>query len=57
MNVNKFWSSSEKYSNKRTPVFQTCLFGTAETNLRKETCKKDTGDEQGKQILIYLLAI
>lgn len=38
-------------------VFSTCLFGTTETNLRKENCDKDIGEEQGKQILIYLLAI
>lgn len=38
-------------------VFPTCLFGTAETNLRKETCEKDIEEEQGKHILIYLLAI
>lgn len=38
-------------------VFPTCLFGTAETNLRKETFEKDIEEEQGKHILIYLLAI
>lgn len=38
-------------------VFPTCLFGTMETPLGKETCEKDIGEEQGKHILIYLLAI
>lgn len=38
-------------------VFLTCLFGTAETNLRKETRGNDIRKEEGKHILIYLLAI
>lgn len=38
-------------------VFRACLFGTRETNLKNETCDKDIVEEQGKQILIYLLAI
>lgn len=32
-------------------VFQACLFGTAQTTLRKETCEKDIGEEQSKHIL------
>lgn len=38
-------------------VFRAYLFGRAETNLRKETCDKDIGEEQSKHILIYLFAI
>lgn len=38
-------------------VFPACLSGRAETNLRKETCEKVIGEEQGKHIQIYLLAI
>lgn len=35
-------------------VFPTCLFGTVETNLRKDTCEREFGEEKGKLILIYL---